>query len=449
MKKVRFPPSPTGLLHIGNARVALVNFLFARKYDAHYAMRFDDTDTLRCKDEYKTQMLKDLAWLGIAFDSQPIYQSQRSDVYNVALQQLVKIGRVYECFESKDELEVKRKVQTSRGIPIIYDRAALKITADERLKFLADGHIPYYRFLIKDEQITWDDGIQGKIIFNSKDITDPIITRTDGSFMYAFCSIVDDYITSVTDIIRGADHITNTAGQKQMYDALNEAFETNKQIKFWHLPLFQAKEGKISKRVGGFGISELEQNGMEKKAILNFLASIGRSTFSAEIRHLEQLIAEFDIHDFSKSEVIYDPTVLENFNLKCLASYEFDEVKNRLNPLITKDFFNDFKYNITKLTEINRWFDVTREKHFYTDILEENDRSFFNKFMDIISIEDQQDWSKKWDNAITILKRDFPDRKGKEFFRPLRIGFSGIEHGVDLKTFVKWKLRQRGNSEFV
>lgn len=441
MKKVRFPPSPTGLLHIGNARVALINFLFARKYNAHYAMRFDDTDLLRCKEEYKSEMLKDLAWLGIEFDSPPIYQSRRSDIYTAALEALLKIGRVYECFETKEELEIKKKVQTSCGMPIIYDRAALKFTDNERTKFLAEGRVPYYRFLIKDEEITWEDGIQGNISFNSKDITDPIITRTDGSFMYAFCSIVDDYVTDVTDIIRGADHITNTAGQKQMYDALNEAFASQKQIKFWHLPLFQAKEGKISKRVGGFGIGELARTGIEKKAILNFLASIGRSTFSAEVRSLERLIDAFDIHDFSKSEVIYSPEVLENFNTKCLASYEFEEVKNRLEPNLTKEFFDDFKQNIAKLEDINKWFAIAQEKSFYEGALIKDDKQFFSRFIDILSTEEEQDWNRRWDNAIAKLKVEFSSRKGKDFFMPLRIGLSGMEHGVDLKTFAKWKSR--------
>jgi len=441
MKKVRFPPSPTGLLHIGNARIALINFLFAKKYNAHYAMRFDDTDLLRCKEEYKTQMLEDLKWLGIEFDSDPIYQSKRADVYTVALIKLVEIGRVYECFETKEELEIKRKIQTSRGLPIIYDRAALKTTQQEKEKFITEGRVPYYRFLIKEEEITWGDGIQGEIKFNSKDITDPIITRTDGSFMYAFCSIVDDYFTDVTDIIRGADHITNTAGQKQMYDALNAAYETQKKINFWHLPLFQAKEGKISKRVGGFGISELSASGIEKDAILNFLASIGRSSFNANIRKLPELVDNFDIQDFSKSEVTYDPAVLETFNLQCLANYDFAEVKDRLNAGVTKEFFDDFKCNIGKLAEINIWFGIANDTGLHRDKLQLQDLEFFNAFLETAKNVTAEDWNQKWEQTIAHLKIAYPSRKGKELFMPIRVGLSGLEHGVDLKTFAKWKLQ--------
>jgi glutamyl-tRNA synthetase len=259
--------------------------------------------------------------------------------------------------------------------------------------------------------------------------------------MYAFCSIVDDYTTNVTDIIRGADHITNTAGQKQMFEALNAAHGTNKEIKFWHLPLFQAKEGKISKRVGGFGISELAASGIEKKAILNFLASLGRSTFSTEIKALDKLIEEFDISDFSKSEVIYDPSVLETFNLQCLATYEFQEVQTRLNTNLTKDFFDDFKHNISKIEEINHWFEIANDRNLHKEKLAEGDIEFFNTFLEIIKKQHHASWNEKWEQAMADLKKQFPSRKGKEFFMPIRIGLSGLEHGTDLKTFAKWKLK--------
>ena len=438
--KVRFPPSPTGMLHIGNARVALVNYLFAKKYNAFYAMRFDDTDIVRSKEDFKESMLEDLAWLGIEFDSKPIYQSKRTEIYQEALNFLVKIGRVYECFETKEELELKKKVQTSRHLPLIYDRTALKITPQERENFIAQGRIPYYRFLIKHEETTWEDGVQGRISFQGKDITDPIITRTDGSFMYSFCSIVDDYLMDVSHIIRGADHITNTAVQKQMFEALNDAYSTQKQINFFHLPLFQAKTGKISKRVGGFGIRELAAQGFEKKAIINFLASIGKSTFSDEILPIEEIISGFDIANFSKSEVTFDPTVLENFNLKCLASYSFNEVGDRLEG-ISSEFFDDFKCNIEKLDDIRTWWGVARENGFYLEKLTQEQKSFFERFVIILSEISIADWNAKWQTAIEKLKLEFPTLKGKEFFMPLRIGFSGLEHGVDLKTFAKWKLK--------
>jgi len=438
--KVRFPPSPTGMLHIGNARVALVNYLFAKKHNAFYAMRFDDTDVVRSKEDFKESMLEDLAWLGIEFDAEPIYQSKRTEVYQEALNVLLKIGRVYECFETKEELELKKKVQTSRHLPLIYDRTALKITPQEREKFVSEGRIPYYRFFIKHEETTWEDGVQGIISFQGKDITDPIITRTDGSFMYSFCSIVDDYLMDISHIIRGADHITNTAVQKQMFEALNDAYSTQKQINFLHLPLFQAKTGKISKRVGGFGIRELAAQGFEKKAIINFLASIGKSTFSDEILPIEEIIEGFDIGSFSRSEVIFDPAVLENFNLKCLTSYTFSEVSNRL-ANIPPEFFDDFKCNIERFDDIKTWWNVAQEKGFYLEKLTDGQQSLFQRFIVILSEISNADWNAKWQKAIEKLKSEFPNLKGKEFFMPLRIGFSGLEHGVDLQTFAKWKMK--------
>lgn len=438
--KVRFPPSPTGMLHIGNARVALVNYLFAKKHNAFYAMRFDDTDVVRSKEDFKELMLEDLAWLGIQFDAEPIYQSKRTEVYKEALNVLLKIGRVYECFETKEELELKKKVQTSRNLPLIYDRTALKITPQEREKFVSEGRTPYYRFLIKHKETTWEDGVQGKISFQGRDITDPIITRTDGSFMYSFCSIVDDYLMDISHIIRGADHITNTAVQKQMFEALNDANETQKVINFLHLPLFQAKTGKISKRVGGFGIRELAAQGFEKKAIINFLASIGKSTFSDEILQIEEIISGFDVESFSRSEVIFDPAVLENFNLKCLASYSFNEVSERLEN-ITPEFFDDFKQNIEKLDDIKTWWKVAQEKDFYLQNLTDEQKSLFQRFVMILSEIPQNDWNEKWKTAMELLKSEFPTLKGRELFMPLRIGFSGLERGVDLKTFAKWKMK--------
>ena len=436
---VRFPPSPTGMLHIGNARVAFVNYLFAKKYGAKYAMRFDDTDVLRSKEEYKTAMLEDLSWLGVEFDYDVVYQSKRTELYNEAVRKLLKIGRVYECFETKEELEVKKKVQTSRGLPLIYDRSSLSLTQVQKQKFIEEGRVPYYRFLMKHEEISWEDGVQGKIIFHGKDITDPIITRTDGTFMYAFCSIVDDFLMGVSHIIRGADHITNTAVQKQMFEALCEAYGKQKHIDFFHLPLFQAKEGKISKRVGGFGIRELSAQGFEKKAILNFLANLGKSTFSDDILSVNELINGFNIEDFSKATVTFTPEVLENFNLKCLASYHFVEVQNRI-PNIPQEFFDDFKTNIAKLEEIKEWWIIASSKEFYTSKLNAEQKAFFERFMNILKEVQSSDWNAKWSEATSKLKSEFPNLKGKEFFMPLRIGFSGIEHGVDLKTFAKWKL---------
>jgi glutamyl-tRNA synthetase len=438
--KVRFPPSPTGMLHIGNARVAAVNYLFAKKYGAFYAMRFDDTDVVRSKEDFKESMLEDLAWLGIKFDAEPIYQSKRTEVYQEALNALLKIGRVYECFETKEELELKKKVQTSRHLPLIYDRTALNTTPQMREQFIAEGRIPYYRFLIKHEETTWEDGVQGVISFQGRDITDPIITRTDGSFMYSFCSIVDDYTTDVSHIIRGADHITNTAVQKQMFEALNDANGTQKQINFLHLPLFQAKTGKISKRVGGFGIRELAAQGFEKKAIINFLASIGKSTFSDEILPIEEIISCFDIKSFSRSEVTFDPSVLENFNLKCLSSYSFNEVSERLSG-IPSQFFDDFKCNIEKLDDIKTWWNIASTNKLYLEQLTLEQKTLFSRFVDILTSITEQDWNEKWKTAMELLKNEFPSVKGKELFMPLRIGFSGLEHGVDLKTFAKWKLK--------
>jgi len=436
--KVRFPPSPTGMLHIGNARVAVVNYLFAKKYGAFYAMRFDDTDVVRSKEDFKELMLKDLAWLGIKFDSEPIYQSKRTEIYQEALNALVKIGRVYECFETREELDLKKKVQTSRNLPLIYDRTAMNITQQDRQQFISEGRIPYYRFFIKHEETTWEDGVQGKISFQGRDITDPIITRTDGSFMYSFCSIVDDYLMDISHIIRGADHITNTAVQKQMFEALNDAYLTKKEINFFHLPLFQTKTGKISKRVGGFGIRELATQGFEKKAIINFLASIGKSTFSDDILPIEEIIQQFDISDFSRSEVTFEPAVLENFNLKCLASYSFNEVSEHLGN-IPCEFFDDFKQNIEKLDDIKTWWNIASQKSFHLNKLSSEQKTFFERFVTILNDSSESEWNTKWHSAIEKLKAEFPTLKGKEFFMPLRIGFSGMEHGVDLKTFAKWK----------
>ncbi|MFT7086588.1 MAG: glutamyl-tRNA synthetase, partial [Rickettsiales bacterium] len=241
----RFAPSPTGFLHVGNIRTAIINFLYTKKTGGEFILRLDDTDSVRTKDEYRLGILQDMAWLGLEH-SKLVKQSDRLELYETAKNKLIKSGRLYECYESDAELNLQRKSQIASGIPPIYNRAALNFTNEQKENYKKDGIKPYYRFLLEDKIVSWEDKIKGKITYPGRNFSDPVLIRDNDVPTYTFCSVVDDIEMEITDIIRGEDHITNTAVQIQIFEGLE-----GKIPNFSHLALIKAKDGKISKRVGG------------------------------------------------------------------------------------------------------------------------------------------------------------------------------------------------------
>jgi len=297
----RFAPSPTGFLHIGNIRAAIINYLFAIKNNGKFLLRFDDTDLKRTKEEYKEVILKDLDWLNIKY-SKLISQNDRLDIYNLAKEKLLSQGKLYECFESDEELKFQRKAQIASGLRPIYDRSALNLTKEQKESYKKEGIKPYYRFLINEKDVIWNDEIKGQIKFSGRHFSDPVLIRQDGSPTYTFCSVIDDIEFGITDIIRGEDHITNTAIQIKIFEAFDAKLPN-----FSHLALIKANEGKISKRVGGFDIKSLREENIEPMAIINLLSQICSSHNIKIYQNIKDLAENFNLRKFSKSSTKYNP----------------------------------------------------------------------------------------------------------------------------------------------
>ena len=429
-KICRFAPSPTGFLHVGNIRAAIINFLYAKKTGGKLFLRLDDTDIERVKDEYREMIIKDMAWLGLEY-SQIIKQSDRLEKYEEAKNRLITGGRLYECFETTEDLNFQRKAQVASGLAPIYNRAALNLTDEQKKSLRAQGLKPHYRFLLADKITLWDDKIKGKITYEGRHFSDPVLVRDNGVPTYTFCSVVDDIEFGITDIIRGEDHITNTAIQIQIFEALK-----SKVPDFAHLALVKASQGKISKREGGFDVKSLRADGYEAMAIINLLAQIGTSASIKIHKNFDELVRDFDFAKFSKSAMNYDISELMNINQKLLQSLDFAEIEPRLkeigiNKKIPEKFWTAIKLNINFLNEAKEWFAILMQEFRFKN--KNEDQEFLKKAAEILpqNTEDENCWN-LW---LTEIKK-ITERKGKELFMPIRLALSGKEHGPELKFLV-------------
>ena len=425
----RFAPSPTGFLHVGNIRAAIINFLYAKKTDGHFILRLDDTDTQRTKDEYRDGILKDLNWLGLEY-SKLYKQSERLEIYEKAKEKLIANGRLYECYESDAELNLQRKSQIASGIPPIYNRAALNLTDEQKQNYQKQGIRPYYRFLLEDKIVTWDDKIKGRITYSGRSFSDPVLIRDNNVPTYTFCSVVDDIDLEITDIIRGEDHITNTAVQIQIFEGLQ-----GKVPNFSHLALIKASEGKISKRIGGFDIKSLREAGFEPLAIINFLAQIGTSGGVEIYDDLLKLVENFDLNKFSKSSTNYDLSELAIANQKLLKIMPFDKVQNRLNELgiegVDEFIWQNLQANLEILSDITEWLEICQKPFKYNH--KEDDLEFLKIAKECLpELINQPDSWQIWLNNI----KQKSDRKGKDLFIPIRLAITGREHGPELKNLL-------------
>ncbi|NDF11847.1 MAG: glutamate--tRNA ligase [Proteobacteria bacterium] len=423
----RFAPSPTGYIHLGNVRTALVCWLYARKSGGKFMLRLDDTDIERSKEIFVEGIKRDLTWLGLGWDLE-MRQSERLARYREVVEVLIKDGRVYACFETEQELDVKRKMQMSRGLPPIYDRAALKLTEEQKQKFLAEGRKPHYRFLMKDESITWNDEVRGPVAFEGKHLSDPIIVREGGSFTYMLPSAVDDADYAITHVVRGEDHVTNTAVQIQMFKAMGKVPPT-----FAHTAFVKTKEGKLSKREGSEGMQEFREAGIEPLAIASFLAKVGTSD-PIEVRaSLEELVAEFDMKKFSRSPTIYAPEDIDRLNAKLIHLYTFAKVAPRLKEMglsaIDESFWNAVRPNLKTVNEVKDWWTICRE----TLSPEIEDADFAKAAAEILPTGK---WDEKtWDIWVNDVKQK-TGRSGKTLFMPLRKALTAMEHGPELRNLL-------------
>lgn len=423
--KTRFAPSPTGKVHIGNIRTAIVVWLFARAKQGHFLLRIDDTDLERSKAEYTEALKRDWQWLGLDWDS-TFHQTdpERVVAHADAIEKLKAAGRLYPCYETQDELALKRKVQLNQGKPPIYDRAALKLTDEQKAEYEAKGIKPHWRFLMNPTEIAWTDLVRGEVKFNGADLSDPVMIREDGRPLYHLGSVVDDIDTKITHIVRGEDHISNTAVHIQMFEAFGAPVP-----QFAHLSLIADKEGgKLSKRLGSISIEELrEEEGIEPMAILSLLGRLGTSLPVEPLTSIDALLKDFDFGIFSKATPKLDTEELFRLNEKIVHQLSYDDVKDRLPKEVDEGFWNAVRSNLEKVDDIKQWVDIVHTRPMPQ--LSPIEIDFVRQASDLLPQGDLTGAS--WNEWMAAVKPK-TDRKGKELFMPLRQALTGMDHGPEL-----------------
>ena len=424
----RFAPSPTGLLHLGNIRTALINWLYAKNSGGKFILRIDDTDQERSKEEYISKIKYDLEWLGIDFD-ETFNQSSRFERYREEFEKLKSAGRIYACYETPDELERKRKLQMAAGGKQVYDRSSLELSDQQKKDYELEGRKPHWRFLLQTERMQWNDLLKGEIDIDLTSLSDPVLFREDGVPLYTFCSAVDDIDFNITNVIRGDDHTSNTAVQIEIINALDK----NK-ISFAHHALLKASSGdKLSKRDNVISIDSFREENIEPISILSLLSTIGTSK-SIELKDsIQQIIDEFRLDTISTSPGRIETDVLKALNKKQVQKFEYDEVKTRLDKIdtnIDQKFWNTIKGNLDTVEDVAAWTDVV----FKNNSFETEDKDYINLAIELMPDEpwDDQTWT-TWTNAI----KERTGRKGRELFLPLRLAFTGLTHGPEMKLLIQ------------
>ncbi|KJV65647.1 glutamyl-tRNA synthetase [Ehrlichia sp. Wisconsin_h] len=418
----RFAPSPTGYLHVGNVRTALICWLYARKQNGRFLLRFDDTDVQRSRDEYIKEIESDLLWLNMDWDSS-FRQSSRFDRYEDVFNYLLKEGFIYPCYETKEELEFKRKMRLKSGLPPIYDRSALNLTQAEKNKYFR--RVPYFRFKIgQDRLISWNDEIRGKVSFNSENISDPIIRRADGTYTYMLPSIIDDMDFNITHIIRGEDHISNTAVQIHMLHALGASIPM-----FSHLSLLYSDDNKISKRIGGSSVKDMQSYELEPMAINSYFAKIGTSNPVSVHTRMIELVDSFDITAFNQAPTKFNMDDVLKLNPKVLHSMSFNDVENRLRLLniTSSDFWHFVCGNIKKFSDVEQWVKVCSKD--MVPIVREDDKDFIMLALNMLPQGEVH--GNTWNTWISNIKQH-TDRRAKNLFVPLRLALTGLSTGPEL-----------------
>lgn len=424
MTTTRFAPSPTGYIHIGNLRAALFNYAIARQNGGTFVLRIDDTDPVRSKDEYVQGIKDDLTWLGLTWDRVE-HQSKRMDKYLEAKQKLIDMGRLYECFETPVELDLKRKKQLNMGKPPVYDRAALALTEEEKDKLRAERG-SHWRFKLNLERIEWDDGIIGDISIDAASVSDPVLFKNDGQILYTLASVVDDVEMGMTYVVRGSDHVTNTATQIQIMQALGGTVP-----RFAHHSLLTGPQGEaLSKRLGTLALRDLRKQGIAPQAILSLMARLGSSE-PVELRSsVQEIVDGFDVTKFGSAPTKFDFEDLWPLTARYHATLSAEDVADHLADVPADKkvaFWDAIKGNITKLDEIADWWSFFQNGA--APLIEDEDRKFIAQAYDLLGDPPYaaDTWS-TWTSAV----KEATGRKGKGLFMPLRKAVTGRERGPEM-----------------
>ena len=431
--KVRFAPSPTGRLHVGNIRAAVTNWLFARKAGGRFVLRIDDTDLARSTAEYERGIETDLAWLGLTWDEKH-NQSARFDRYRAVADKLKAQGRLYPAYETQEELDRRRKVQLSRGQPPVYDRAALRLSEAERAALEAEGRKPHWRFRLDGRRVKWLDLIRGPNEVDTASLSDPVLIREDGAFLYTLPSVVDDVEMGISHIVRGEDHVTNTGVQIELFQALGAVVP-----EFAHFSLLIGADGEaLSKRLGSLSIESLRQDGFEPLAVASHIAKLGAADAIDAASSMEALVDGFDLDKLGRAPARYDPADLARLNAAVLHAMSYAEAGPRLQVLgvdLGEAFWLAVRDNLTKFDEVRGWARVVRGP--VTPAVE--DPGFLAAAAEALpSTLDGEAW-RGWTEAV----KQATGAKGRALFLPLRRALTGLDHGPDMSVLLPLIGRER------
>ena len=426
MTTTRFAPSPTGHLHVGNLRTALFNYLIARQMDGTFVLRIDDTDPVRSKPKYVDSIKRDLEWLGLYWD-QIEFQSNRLEQYAQTAEKLRDMGKLYECFESSLELDLKRKKQLNMGKPPVYDRSGLTLSKKQKdsLRVESNG---YWRFMLNQSRIDWADGILGETSIDVASVSDPVLIRGDGQVLYTLASICDDTDMGVSYVVRGSDHVTNTATQIQIIQALSGNVP-----KFAHHSLLVGSKGEgLSKRLGSLALGDMREAGLQPMALLSHLAKLGSSEPVELMGSLDEIILGFDLTKFGASPTKFDQMDLAPLTMKYLQGLSASDIIADISalgvpPEKAEDFWNIVRMNISTLKDLSAWWDLM-EKGAEPKI-DDQDREFVLKAVSLLPPGqfDANTW-KTWTQNVT----EVTGRSGKNLYMPLRQALTGMSHGPDM-----------------
>ena len=422
--RVRFAPSPTGRIHVGNIRTALFNWLFARHNGGEFMLRLDDTDVERSTEEFAQGIKDDLTWLGLSWDLEA-KQSERYIKYEKAVRKLTEAERLYPCYETPEELDLKRKRQLARGRPPVYDRSALSLSEEELAKYEEEGRRPHWRFKLDYTRVTWSDLVRGEQSIDAASFSDPVMIRQGGGYLYTLPSVVDDIDFEISHVIRGEDHVANTAAQIQLFEALG-----GKVPSFGHHNLLVNADGEaLSKRKGSLSVSGLREEGLEPLAINAHAATIGSSHPVVPHASMEDIAALFDFSKLSRAPARFDESELRHLNAKLLHEMDFELVEQRLGNLNIDGeapFWMAVRGNIELFGDVEQWWQVIASE--IDPVIE--DLEFCKRAQELLpkSPFDADTWS-SWTKAV----KDDTGAKGKALFMPLRKALTGQEHGPELK----------------
>ncbi len=427
MVVVRFAPSPTGRIHVGNVRTALLNWLFAKGQGGQFVLRIDDTDVERSRTEYETGIETDLTWLGLTWDRKE-NQSKRFGSYDAAAAKLKAARLLYPCYETEEELDRRRKLAAARGRPPVYDRAALNLTEDDKAKLEAEGRKPHWRFKLSGRRVEWQDLVRGAQTIDTNSVSDPVLIKADGSYLYTLPSVVDDIDMNITHVVRGEDHVTNAGVQIEIFEALGATAPM-----MGHFPLLVGADGEaLSKRLGSLSVQSLREEGVEPIAVLSHLAKLGTSDPVEARETLDQLTAEFSFGKIGRAPARFDPEELRRINAQVLHNLPYEAARPRLADMgadLGPEFWEAVRSNLTLLSGAGNW------AHIVNGPLEPvvEDADFLGKAAALLPAGPYtlESWG-AWTDAVKAAT----GAKGKNLFLPLRLALTGLRHGPEMNRLL-------------